>query len=563
MRILRVHSLVTSVLAVALVACGDRPAAEPPTTTADSYGEQLGAINFPASCSEAALPHIERGIGLLHHMTYLGAQNSFSGAIHTDPKCAMGYWGLAMSYVHPLWPDVPSEAELLEGLALLETAEAIADKTDREAAYIAAAKAYYIDATNRSEAERLASFEVGWKRVHEDNSDDLEATAFYALALMATVQLVDSDLRTRASAGEIVEEVLAQAPDHPGAHHYIIHAYDTASFAKRALEIARNYGKVAPDVPHALHMPTHIFTRLGLWPESIEWNLRSADAAQKGLNAGIISSEYLHALDYLSYAYLQTGADEKAAQLRETTLGLQGPYGAMSRPASAYALAAIPARYPLERREWANAAALRARSPDSFPWSSEYAQFEALTWFANGIGAARSGNPDSASESVRQLGILGDHLRETGSSYWARRVEIQRLSVEAWLALAKDDPERAGELMEQAADLEARTDKHSVTPGELLPARELLGDLYLELDEPEAALAAYEAVLAGSPNRFNSFYGAAVSAEAMGDEAKAAEHYRALVEMCRDARTDRPRLAEARAFLERHSGSDPGDEYGL
>ncbi len=556
MRISLVHSLVISVLAVAFVACGDRPAAEPPTTSADSYGEQLGEINFPVSCSHAALPHIERGIALLHHMTYVGAENSFSNAVHADPECAMGYWGLAMSYVHPLWPDVPPEAELVGGLELLETAEAIAEKTDREEAYIAAAKAYYVDATNRSEAERLASLEAGWKRVHEDYSEDLEASAFYALALMATAMLIDPDSRIRASAGEIAEEVLAQAPDHPGAHHYIIHAYDTTSFAQRALEIARNYGKLAPDVPHALHMPTHIFTRLGLWPESIEWNLRSADAAQKGLNAKIISKEYLHALDYLSYAYLQTGADEKAAQLREKTLGMQGPYGARSRTISAYALAAIPARYPLERREWADAAALQARVPDSFPWRAEYSQFEALTWFANGIGAARSGNPDAAGESVRQLEILLDHLRETGNDYWARRVEIQRLSVEAWLALAKDDPERAGEVMEQAADLEARTDKHAVTPGELLPARELLGDLYLELDEPAAALTAYEAVLAESPNRFNSLYGAAVSAEAMGDEGRAAEHYRALVEMCRDARTDRPRLANARAFLEGHSGSD-------
>ncbi len=357
MRISLVHSLVMSVLAVALVACGDRPTDELATTTADSYGEQLGRTDFPVSCSEAALPHVERGIALLHHMTYLGAENSFSGAVRADPECAMGYWGLAMSSMHPLWPDVPSEATLLEGLELLERAEAITDKTDREAAYIAAAKAYFIDGTNRSEVERLAGFEVGWKRVHEDYRDDLEASAFYALALMATTQLIDPDLSVRASAGEIVEDVLARKPDHPGAHHYIIHAYDTDSFAERALETARNYGKVAPDVPHALHMPTHIYTRLGLWPESIEWNLRSAAAAQKGLNAEIISSEYLHALDYLSYAYLQTGADEKAAQLRETVLSMQGPYGEMSRPVTAYALAAIPARYPLERREWADAAA--------------------------------------------------------------------------------------------------------------------------------------------------------------------------------------------------------------
>jgi tetratricopeptide (TPR) repeat protein len=487
-------------------------------------------------------------------MTYLGAETWFTNAIDADPECAMAYWGLAMSYVHPLWPDAPTEAQFAKGFELLTTAQGIDDMTAREAAYIDALLAYYRDGVNRTEGERLASFEAGWKRVYEEYPEDLEATAFYALALMATARLSDQGNAIRSDAGQIAENLLTQVPTHPGAHHYIIHAYDTPSFAEQALAVARNYGKVAPDVPHALHMPTHIFTRLGLWPESIEWNRRSAAAALTGLNAEIISSEYLHALDYLVYAYLQVGADTQAAELVEQVLAVQGPYGEMSRGVSAYALAAIPARYALERRQWAAAAALKDRAPSSFPWAESFAPYEALSWFAIGIGAARNGDSDGAREAALRLQRLHDQVQAAGNSYWAMQIEIQQLSVNAWLAFADENADQAIQVMRQAVDLEASTNKHAVTPGEILPAQELLGDMLLELDQPAVALTAYRTALLRSPNRFNAIYGAAVAAERSGNPAQARQYYQALTDMCADAGTDRARLAEARAHVATDSG---------
>ena len=543
-------------LSVMLMACSDQPTDVAAPVIDDTYGEQIGAVNFPVSCTEPAASDVLRGVALVHNMTYLGAETSFTNAIDADPQCAMAYWGLAMSYVHPLWPDAPTEAQFARGLELLTTAQGIDDMTAREAAYIEALLAYYRDGVNRTEGERLTSFEAGWKRVYEDYPEDLEATAFYALALMATARLSDQGNAIRSDAGQIAENLLTQVPEHPGAHHYIIHAYDTPSFAEQALAVARNYGKVAPDVPHALHMPTHIFTRLGLWSESIEWNSRSAAAALTGLNAEIISSEYLHALDYLVYAYLQIGADTQAAELVEQVLALQGPYGEMSRNVSAYALAAMPARFVLERRQWAEAAALQDWVPASFPWAESFAPYEALSWFAIGIGAARNGDSDGAREAALRLQRLHDQVQAAGNSYWATQIEIQRLSVNAWLAFADENADQAIKVMRQAADLEASTNKHAVTPGEILPAQELLGDMLLELDQPAAALTAYRSTLLRSPNRFNAIYGAAVAAEGSGNPVQARQYYQALTDMCADAESDRARLAQARVRLE--DASDPG-----
>jgi tetratricopeptide (TPR) repeat protein len=555
MRSSSVNSLITGlVLSVMLMSCSDQPIGDAAPAIDDTYGEQIGSVNFPVSCTEPAASNVLRGVALVHNMTYLGAETWFTNAIDADPECAMAYWGLAMSYVHPLWPDAPTEAQFAKGFELLTTAQGIDDMTAREAAYIDALLAYYRDGVNRTEGERLTSFEAGWKRVYEEYPEDLEATAFYALALMATARLSDQGNAIRSDAGQIAENLLTQVPTHPGAHHYIIHAYDTPSFAEQALAVARNYGKVAPDVPHALHMPTHIFTRLGLWPESIEWNRRSAAAALTGLNAEIISSEYLHALDYLVYAYLQVGADTQAAELVEQVLAVQGPYGEMSRGVSAYALAAIPARYALERRQWAAAAALKDRAPSSFPWAESFAPYEALSWFAIGIGAARNGDSDGAREAALRLQRLHDQVQAAGNSYWAMQIEIQQLSVNAWLAFADENADQAIQVMRQAVDLEASTNKHAVTPGEILPAQELLGDMLLELDQPAVALTAYRTALLRSPNRFNAIYGAAVAAERSGNPAQARQYYQALTDMCADAGTDRARLAEARAHVATDSG---------
>ena len=550
-----VNSLTTGlVLSVMLMSCSDQPTDDVALAIDDTYGEQIGAVNFPVSCTEPAASDVLRGVALVHNMTYLGAETWFANAIDADPGCAMAYWGLAMSYVHPLWPDAPTEAQFVKGFELLAIAHAIDNKTAREAAYIDALLAYYRDGVNRTEGERLTSFEAGWKRVYEEYPEDFEATAFYALALMATARLSDQGNAIRSDAGQIAENLLTQVPAHPGAHHYIIHAYDTPSFAEQALAVARNYGKVAPDVPHALHMPTHIFTRLGLWPESIEWNRRSAAAALTGLNAEIISSEYLHALDYLVYAYLQVGADTQAAELVEQVLAVQGPYGEMSRGVSAYALAAIPARYALERRQWAEAAALKARVPASFAWGDSFAPYEALSWFAIGIGAARNADSDGARVAATRLQRL--HEQAAGNTYWATQIEIQQLSVNAWRAFADGNADLAMQVMRRATDLEASTNKHAVTPGEILPAQELLGDMLLELDQPAAALTAYRTALLRSPNRFNAIYGAAVAAERSGNPAQARQYYQALTDMCADAETDRARLAQSRARLE--DASDPG-----
>ncbi|NIS80099.1 MAG: hypothetical protein GTO14_07795 [Anaerolineales bacterium] len=481
-------------------------------------------------------------------MTYAGARRVFEAAREADPDCALAYWGIAMTYVHPLWPDTPTEEDLKLGLDLLKFSKTRGQKTKRERAYIGALEAYYRNALERDERARLASFDQAWKRIHHEFPDDLEAASFYALAHMATATSKDKSYRIQKEAGAIMEKVLAQIPDHPGAHHYIIHAYDFPGLADRALEVARNYGKLAPEVPHALHMPTHIFTRLGLWQESIDWNRRSAVAAWKNRVDGAISLHYPHALDYLAYAYLQQGQDEKAKKVMETTLSLSDPFQDLNAASSAYALAAIPARYTLERQQWAAAANLKPRKPASFHWGDRFAAYEAITHFARALGAARNGNATAARSALRELETLHDIVAQK-SAYWANQIKIQQLSARAWLALEQRNQVEALRLMQLAAGLEASTEKHPTTPGEILPARELLGDMLLELERPKEALAEYEAALERSPNRFNSLYGAGRAAELAGNKKKATAYYQKLLEVSAQADTVRPRLQHARRFL--------------
>ena len=311
-------------------------------TPADTYGENLGTVHFPASCNDAALQHLQRGVALLHHMTYEGAEASFAAAVEADSSCALGYWGIGMTFIHPLWSDPPDETKMKRAMELIKKAQDQERITARESAYLAALEAYYRDGKQRDERTRLARFEKGWEKVHEQFPDDLEAKSFYALAHLATAAPGDKTYANQQRAGALVEQVLTAVPDHPGAHHYIIHAYDYPPLAKRALKVSRNYGKIAPEVPHALHMPTHIFTRLGLWQESIEWNKRSAAAALKHPVGGQLSGHYLHAFDYMAYAYLQTGQEHKAREVMDAIQTLDRP--ASPHPGSAYALAAVPAK---------------------------------------------------------------------------------------------------------------------------------------------------------------------------------------------------------------------------
>lgn len=513
--------------------------------TGQDYGEELGSVRFPTTCTAAAAPLLEGGLALLHHMTYEGARGAFEAAAEADPECAMALWGQAMTFVHPLWSDPPGEESFARGAALLAEAERRGRPSERERAYIAAARAYYDAGRQPSEATNLAAFEAGWRRVHEEHPGDPEAALFFALAHLGTADPADKTYAHQERAGAIAEEVLAGVPDHPGAHHYAIHAYDYPPLAARALEIARSYGRIAPAVPHALHMPTHVFTRLGLWEESIEGNRRSAEAAFEHPAGEHLSLHYLHALDYLAYAHLQRGEHAEAERVLATLEGLQGPF--QNEIAVPYTFAAVPARLALERGRWTEAARLEPRRPASYPWD-RFPAIEAITHFARGLGAARSGDAEAAHGAAETLEVLRDLAAES-SAYWAQQVEIQRLATAAWASLAAGEREGALEAMRRAAALEASTEKHPVTPGEVLPARELLADMLLAMERPEEALAEYEAALQRSPRRFNALYGAARAAELAGRTDTAAARYASLVELAGEGDDGIEAIDRARAYL--------------
>jgi tetratricopeptide (TPR) repeat protein len=335
-------------------------------------------------------------------------------------------------------------------------------------------------------------------------------------------------------------------PEHPGAHHYIIHAFDYPPLADQALGVARHYGEIAPDVPHALHMPTHIFTRLGSWEESIDWNERSAAAALQRPAAGRVSLHYLHALDYLAYAHLQLGQDDEARAVMQAIEAIDQPM--QEELAVPYALAAVPARLALERQQWSRAAALEPRVPASYPWD-RFPAMEAITWFARAIGAARSGDPAAAERALAKLPPLREAAAKS-STYWATQIDIQVRAAGAWLAYAEDRDAEALKLMQEAADLEAATEKHPVTPGEVLPAAELLGDLLMELGQYADARKAYDASLERSPNRLYGLSGAARAAELQGDDAAAARYYRAVVALAGDTGATLAAVQDARRFLD-------------
>jgi len=522
-------------------ASGETSAAE---VQGDTYGDKLGTVRFPVSCNKAASQHAERGLALLHHMTYEGARAAFVAATEADPDCAMGYWGQAMGFIHPLWSDPPGEANFKKGQALVNEAKTRGKKTERERAYIAAVETYYAEGWRRDEKANLASFEQGWRNVHEQFPEDPEVACFYALAHMATADPADKSYAKQKRAAAIAERVLTQIPDHPGAHHYIIHAYDYPSLAEKALGVARSYGEIAPEVPHALHMPSHIFTRLGLWQESIAMNKRSASAALKHPAGDKVSLHYPHALDYLAYAYLQRADDQNAKEILDTIKSLEGPF--QSHVASAYTFAAVPARFTLERQRWAEAAQLEPRTPSHYPWD-KFPAMEAITHFARAFGAARSGDRRAALEALDKLAALREQAAAS-SAYWANQIEIQRLAAMAWLAYQEGKQEEALDTMRRAAELETATEKHPVTPGEVLPARELLADMLLAIGRHQEAQTQYLAALERSPNRFNSLYGAGRAAELGGNDTKAALYYRQLVDVT-GADAERKRLQHAKTFL--------------
>ncbi len=511
----------------------------------DSYGDQLGTVQFPMSCRDVAKSQVERGLALLHHMTYDGARAAFVAATRTDPDCAMGYWGQAMTYIHPLWSDAPSKEDFERGQALVGEAGIRGQKTDREKAYIAAVGAYYEQGWNKNESANLQSFETGWENVYRQFPEDIEAACFYSLAHMATANPADKTYTKQKQAGSIAEKVLAQVSDHPGAHHYVIHAYDYPTLASKALDTARSYGQIAPDIPHALHMPTHIFTRVGLWQESIIMNKRSATAALKHPAGSEVSLHYPHALDYLVYAYLQQADDNKARQVMEELLDPDGSF--QTHIAASYAFTAIPARFALERQQWAEAAVLESKLPDNYPIEN-FPAMEAITYFARALGAARSGKVKMANQALEKLTALSKKAEKT-SAYWAKQVEILRLSALAWIMYQEDGKEEALNIMQNAAELESLTEKHPVTPGEILPARELLADMLLDMGRFREAQTEYETALNRSPNRFNSLFGAGLAAELRNDKSQAILYYKKIVDITETVKTDREQLKRAHLYL--------------
>lgn len=542
----QVYMRILLLVALTLAGCsGSSRAPRDPARAGATNEGRLGTVQFPVSCAPLVRPAMDSGLALLHNMTYEAAAEAFARAARMDSSCAMAYWGQAMTFIHPLWNDPPTAATFARGRDLIARARGIGNLPPKEVAFLQAAVEYYDVGRQASEAANIAAFERGWERVHRLFPDDVEATAFYALAHLATADPSDKGYSHQRTAGGLMEGVLARFPDHPAAHHYLIHAYDAPSLAERGLETARHYGAVAPDVAHALHMPTHTFTRLGRWDESISWNLRSAEAARANPVGAAISLHYLHALDYLAYAYLQTGEELRAESVAATVAGLQGPF--MAEIAVPYTLAAVPARLALERRRWADAVALVPRQPANFPWD-QFPAVEALTHFARALGAAHTNDSALARQSITRLKELREASRAM-SPYWAGQVDIQVIAAQAWLDWSRGDDSVALAGMRRSAELEAGTEKHPVTPGELLPSRELLADLLLAMGRPAEALAEYETSLKRSPGRRNAVYGAARAAQLAGDTAAADRNYRNLTALTADSGGEDFRVRAAREWL--------------
>jgi len=521
-------------------------AQEPHQHTHDT-SEKLGLVNFPVSCSPAGQTQFNRATAMLHSFWYDEAEKAFSAVAATDPGCAMGYWGVAMSLYHPVW--APSTGpELQRGWAAIEKAKAVGAKTERERDYIAAIEAFYKDFDKLDHRTRAVAYEKAMEKVYLTYSKDREAAIFYALALLGTALPTDKTYANQKRAADILNKVLPEEPEHPGVAHYLIHSFDYPQLARLALPAARSYAKIAPASPHALHMPSHIFTRLGLWDESIQSNIASAAAAASHVaktHPGAASFDQLHAMDYLVYAYLQGAQDQKAERVLEQTRTFNRVDAEVF--AAAYAFGAIPARYALERRRWAEAARLQVH-PTSFPWD-RFRYAEAMTYFARAVGAARNGEAAAARKDVEKLSSIQSALAEAKDGYWANQVEIQRRLAAAWLARADKRDEEALKLMRAAVELEASTEKHPVTPGPIIPAREMLGDMLIELNQPGQALREFETSLRDSPNRFNGLYGAAHAAELSGDLKTASAYYGKVVALSDKADGMRVELQRAKQFL--------------
>ncbi len=505
--------------------------------------EKLGQVQFETSCAPAVRGDFNRAVALLHSFEFRPALDGFNRVLDRDPSCAIAYWGIALCHWQNPFSGIKTGPGLDRGRAAAEKGLATGSPTPRERAFIAAVAELYKDAASTSHRDRTLAYERAMERLQGDYPGDTEARMFYALAVSQTALPSDKTYANNLKAGAILEPLFKQYPEHPGLAHYIIHAYDVPALAPKALDAARRYAGIAPSAPHALHMPSHTFTRVGSWEESIGTNIASERTA---LQQNVIG-EALHALDYQAYAYLQTAQDGKALGVRQRApavlakLDLNAMGGAAPPVAGMFAAAAIPARYALERGDWAEAAALVV-TPSPFP------HVDAITHFARALGAARSGTPASAAPDVERLAALQAALAGK-DAYWAEQVDIQRQVATAWIAFAEGRRGEGIRMLRAAADAEDKTEKAAISPGPLAPARELLGEMLLESGDAAEALKAFEATMAKEPNRFRGAYGGARAAEAAGDHARARRYYQALLDIAKSGETARPALKQARAFL--------------
>jgi hypothetical protein len=510
-------------------------------------GERLGAVHFETSCNETAQKEFNHAVALLHSFQFSRAVAGFNAALADDQTCGSAYWGIALSdWSNPFAANLKDRAQLEDGRQSAERGKATGAKTRRERAYIAAVSKLYADFENTSQRSRLLAYRDAMRDLAAKYPEDHEAQIFYALSLAASEDLSDKTHASRLEAGAILEKLFEAEPDHPGLAHYIIHTYDVPELAERALVAARRYSLIAPDAPHALHMPSHTFTRTGFWQESIDANIAATAAARRDGQ----TAEELHSSDYEVYAFLQTGQDRAARKIVDSLPEIASRFdpkavmsGAGGPAAGYFALAAIPARYVLERQDWKQAAQLPVtETPILYP--------EAMTWFARGLGAAKLGQARPAVEAAAALHGIHERLVESGESYWANQVEIQEISIGARAALAQGKNEDALRRMQGAAEMEDRTEKSAITPGPLAPARELLGEMWLQMNQPLKALEQFELTLQKEPGRFRALYGAAHAAQLGGNRESSQKYFRELARV--SARADnpgRPEIVEARQAI--------------
>jgi tetratricopeptide (TPR) repeat protein len=517
-------------------------------TSGEPPPEKLGRVSFSVSCNSAAQEEFNRGMALFHSFWFNPAIQSFRKVAQHDPECGMAHWGIAiMSLGNPFgWPPAPKAWQA--GASALADAQRVGVKSQREKDYIDALTVFFKGWETTDYRPRATAFSKAMENVAQRYPNDSEAQILHAIVLDATALSGDKTFANQQKAAGILEPLFAKYPDHPGVAHYLIHTYDYAELAEKGLPAARKYARIAPSVPHALHMPSHIFGRLGLWPEMTESNYASYQAAKNELKEttlGVGTYDALHAMDYLVFAHLQRARDQAAKRIVEDAASSLP--GVVENFVAAYALAAIPARYALERGDWVGAASLEL-SPAGLEWN-KFPQAEAALVFARGLGAARAGNAASGRKDVTRLEALREAMGAAKLDYWASQADFQIMAVSAWLALAENNKDDALRLMAAAADAEEATNKHPVTPANVASTRELLGEMLLELGRPEDAFAQFERSLKREPNRFRAISGAARAAEASGNRKEARRYYTQLQTVAGDYDTERRELTQAKIFL--------------